>query len=203
MSGYLTVRAPRGGVILERHASKGERVEPGKELFLVSDLSEVWVWADLREHDVPFIFRNVNGGATFDAEVRSPAGGKSYRGKLDILSGTMNEQTRTVKARIVVSNPDGHLRPGMFVNIRVFLPGGGSVVAVPKTAVLSDEGRTFVFVHKEGDYWIRRPVTLGKRLGDMVEVRSGLAAGQRIVTDGSFLLKSDVLRRKMGAGCAD
>jgi cobalt-zinc-cadmium efflux system membrane fusion protein len=69
--------------------------------------------------------------------------------------------------------------------------------------VLSDEGRTFVFVHKEGDYWIRRPVTLGKRLGDMVEVRSGLAAGQRIVTDGSFLLKSDVLRRKMGAGCAD
>jgi cobalt-zinc-cadmium efflux system membrane fusion protein len=54
-----------------------------------------------------------------------------------------------------------------------------------------------------GDYWIRRPVTLGKRLGDLVEIRSGLAAGQRIVTDGSFLLKSDVLRKKMGAGCAD
>jgi membrane fusion protein, heavy metal efflux system len=203
MSGYLTVRAPRGGVVLERHASKGERVEPGKDLFLVSDLSEVWVWADLREHDVPSVFGKVNGGVTFDAEVRSPAGGKRYRGTLDVLSGTMNEQTRTVKARVVVPNPDGHLRPGMFVNIRVFLPGGGSVIAVPKAAVLSDEGRTFVFVHKEGDYWIRRSVTLGKRLGDMVEVRSGLAAGQRIVTDGSFLLKSDVLRRKMGAGCAD
>ena len=203
MSGYLTVRAPRGGVVLERHASHGERVEPGKELFLVSDLSEVWVWADLREHDVPFVFGKINGGVKFDAEVRSPAGGKPYRGTLDVLSGTMNEQTRTVKARIVVPNPDGHLRPGMFVNIRVFLPGGGSVLAVPKAAVLSDEGRTFVFVHKEGEYWIRRPVTLGKRLGDMVEVRSGLAAGQKIVTDGSFLLKSDVLRRKMGAGCAD
>jgi len=203
MSGHLTVRAPRGGVVLERHASKGERVEPGKDLFLVSDLSEVWVWADLREHDVPSVFGKINGGATFDAEVRSPAGGKPYRGRLDVLSGTMNEQTRTVKARIVVSNPDGRLRPGMFVNIRVFLPGGGSVIAVPKAAVLADEGRTFVFVHKVGDYWIRRPVTLGKRLGDMVEVRSGLAAGQRIVTDGSFLLKSDVLRRKMGAGCAD
>jgi len=203
MSGYLTVRAPRGGVVLERHASKGERVEPGKDLILVSDLSEVWVWADLREHDVPFVFGKINGGVKFDAEVRSPAGGKQYRGTLDVLSGTMNEQTRTVKARIVVFNPDGRLRPGMFVNIRVFLPGGGSVIAVPKAAVLSDEGRTFVFVHKEGDYWIRRPVTLGKRLGDMVEVRSGLASGQRIITDGSFLLKSDVLRRKMGAGCAD
>lgn len=203
MSGYLTVRAPRGGVVLERHASKGERVEPGKELILISDLSEVWVWADLREHDVPSVSGKANGGVKFDAEVRSPAGGKRYRGTLDVLSGTMNEQTRTVKARIVVPNPDGHLRPGMFVNIRVFVRGGGSVIAVPKTAVLSDEGKTFVFVHKEGDYWIRRPVTLGKRLGDMVEVRSGLAAGQRIVTDGSFLLKSDVLRRKMGAGCAD
>ena len=203
MSGYLTVRAPRGGVVLERHASKGERVEPGKDLILVSDLTEVWVWADLREHDVPSVFGKINGGVKLDAEVRSPAGGKRYRGTLDVLSGTMNEQSRTVKARIVVPNPDGRLRPGMFVNIRVFLPGGGSVIAVPKAAVLSDEGRTFVFVHKEGDYWIRRPVTLGKRLDGMVEVRGGLAAGQRIVTDGSFLLKSDVLRKKMGAGCAD
>lgn len=203
MSGYLTVRAPRGGVVLERHASKGERVDPGKDLILVSDLSEVWVWADLREHDIPSVFGRINGGVKLDAEVRSPAGGKRYRGTLDVLSGTMNEQSRTVKARIVVPTSDGRLRPGMFVNIRVFLPGGGSVIAVPRAAVLSDEGRTFVFVHKEGDYWIRRPVILGKRIGDMVEVRSGLAAGQRIVTDGSFLLKSDVLRKKMGAGCAD
>jgi len=203
MSGDLTVHAPRGGVVLERHVSVGERVESGKELILLSDLSEVWVWADLRESDVPAVFGKVNGGVKFDAEVRSPAGGKPYRGTLDVLSGTMNEQTRTVKARIVVPNPDGHLRPGMFVNIRVFLPGGGSVLAVPKVAVLSDEGRTFVFVHKEGDYWVRRPVTLGRRLGDMVEIRKGLAPGQTIIADGSFLLKSDVLRKKMGAGCAD
>ena len=203
MSGDLTVHAPRGGVVLERHVSVGERVEPGKELLLLSDLSEVWVWADLRENDVPAVFGKVNGGVKYDAEVRSPAGGKPYRGTLDVLSGTMNEQTRTVKARVVVHNPDGHLRPGMFVNIRVFLPGGASVLAVPKVAVLSDEGRTFVFVHKEGDYWVRRPVTLGRRLGDMVEIRKGLSAGQTIITDGSFLLKSDVLRRKMGAGCAD
>ncbi|MDA8120963.1 MAG: efflux RND transporter periplasmic adaptor subunit [Deltaproteobacteria bacterium] len=203
MSGHLTARAPQGGVVIERHVSVGERVEPGKDLFLLSDLSEVWVWADLRESEVPAVFGRVNGGVKFAAEVRSPAGGKPYRGTLDVLSGTMNEQTRTVKARIVVPNPDGHLRPGMFVNIRVFLPGGGNVIAVPRVAVLSDEGRTFVFVHKDGDYWIRRPVTLGRRLGDMVEVRGGLAPGQRIITDGSFLLKSDVLRGKMGAGCAD
>lgn len=203
MSGHLTVRAPQGGAVLAKHVSVGERVEPGKELLLLSDLSEVWVWADLRERDAAAVLGRVDGGVKLDAEVRSPAGGKPYRGTLDVLSGTMDEQTRTVKARIVVTNTDGRLRPGMFVNVRVFLPGGGSVLAVPKVAVLSDEGRTFVFVHKEGDYWVRRPVTLGKRLGDMVQIRSGLAAGQRIIADGSFLLKSDVLRSKMGAGCAD
>ena len=74
---------------------------------------------------------------------------------------------------------------------------------VPKVAVLADEGRTFVFTHKEGEYWMRRPVKLGARFDGMVEITSGLTAEQRIITDGSFLLKSDVLRSKMGAGCAD
>jgi len=115
----------------------------------------------------------------------------------------MHEQTRTVRARITVSNSEGLLRPGMFVNVKLLLPGGENVVTVPKVAVLADEGRTFVFVHKEGDYWIRRPVTLGETFGDQVIIRNGLTSGQKIIADGSFLLKSDVLRKKMGAGCAD
>jgi cobalt-zinc-cadmium efflux system membrane fusion protein len=69
--------------------------------------------------------------------------------------------------------------------------------------VLADAGRTFVFVHKQGDYWIRRPVTLGASMNGTVAVLDGLAAGQTVIADGSFLLKSDVLRSKMGAGCAD
>ena len=115
----------------------------------------------------------------------------------------MSEQTRTARARIVVPNPRGALRPGMFVTVRIAGPSGGAAVAVPKVAVLADKGRTFVFVHHEGDYWVRRPVTLGRRLEDKVEIVAGLAPGQRIIADGSFLLKSDVLRSKMGAGCAD
>jgi cobalt-zinc-cadmium efflux system membrane fusion protein len=203
MTGLLTVRTPQGGVVLKRHVNQGERVEPGKDLFLISDLSEVWVWADLREGDIPAVIKRTSGGGgKIPALVRAP-GGKEYRGILDILSGTMSEETRTVKARIVVPNPDGLLRPGMFVTVRLLLSEVGSVLAVPKVAVLSDEGRPFVFVHKEGEYWIRRPVKLGHSLGDMVEIRSGIARGQKIIADGSFLLKSDVLRRKMGAGCAE
>jgi cobalt-zinc-cadmium efflux system membrane fusion protein len=91
----------------------------------------------------------------------------------------------------------------MFVSVRLFMPAKGEVLVVPKVAVLADEGRTFVFTHKEGDYWIRRPVSLGASIDSMVEITSGITAEQRIITDGSFLLKSDVLRGKMGAGCAD
>jgi cobalt-zinc-cadmium efflux system membrane fusion protein len=115
----------------------------------------------------------------------------------------MNAQTRTVKARIRVENKEGLLKPGMFVNIQVLLPGGHNVIAVPQIAVLSDEGRSFVFIHKEGDYWLRRPVTPGDPFNEYVEIKEGLTAGQTIIADGSFLLKSDVLREKMGAGCAE
>ena len=82
----------------------------------------------------------------------------------------------------------------MFVNVKLLLPGGEQVVTVPKVAVLADEGRTFVFVLKEADYWIRRPVTLGETFGEQVIIRNGITPGQKIIADGSFLLKSDVLR---------
>jgi cobalt-zinc-cadmium efflux system membrane fusion protein len=95
------------------------------------------------------------------------------------------------------------LKPGMFVNVRLLLPGTQPSIIIPKVAVLSDEGRQFVFVHKQDDYWIRRPVTTGAGFNDQISILSGLSAGQKIIADGSFLLKSDVLREKMGAGCAD
>ncbi len=198
LSGRVAVRAPRAGTVLEGHANPGEYVEAGKELFVVSDLSEVWVWADLKDVDLAAV---IAAGKAAVALVESPAG--IARGSVDIVSGTVSEETRTARARIVVPNPNGALRPGMFVTVRIAGPGGAAAVAVPKVAVLADEGRTFVFVHREGDYWVRRPVTLGRRLDDKVEIVAGLAPGQRIIADGSFLLKSDVLRSKMGAGCAD
>ncbi len=198
-TGLLVVRAPQAGAVVERHASLGERVEAGKDLFLLSDLSEVWVWVDLREGDVQAL---AGRSGRIAAEVLAP-GGRTYRGMLDVLSEKMSEETRTIKGRVVVQNPGGALRPGMFVTVRLKLSGPSGGLAVPKVAVLSDEGRPFVFVHKEGDYWVRRPVTLGKSSRDMVEITRGLQPGQKIVADGSFLLKSDVLRKKMGAGCAD
>jgi cobalt-zinc-cadmium efflux system membrane fusion protein len=115
----------------------------------------------------------------------------------------MDEKTRTVKVRIGVRNPDAKLRAGMFAAVQLYLPGEEEALAVPREAVLSDEGRSFVFVRHHDEYFIRRPVETGRASVDWVEVRKGLAGGETLAAAGSFLLKSDVLRSKMGAGCAD
>jgi cobalt-zinc-cadmium efflux system membrane fusion protein len=197
LHGRVIVRASRAGTVIEGHANPGEHAEMGKDLLTLSDLDRVWILADLKESDMASVSDSAGGKAVVESQ------GRAFPATLDTIAGRMSEETRTAKARFSVVNTDGLLRPGMFVSVSLSLPTAGEILAVPKSAVLADAGRTFVFVHKEGDYWLRRPVTLGARFDNMVEIVSGLMANQRIITDGSFLLKSDVLRSKMGAGCAD
>jgi cobalt-zinc-cadmium efflux system membrane fusion protein len=197
LDGLVVVRAARAGTVIEGHAAPGEHAEAGKELLTISDLDSVWVLADVKEAELAAV-SGVPGG-----EARIEALGRTFSGRLETVAGRMSEETRTAKARFSVENGEALLKPGMFVSVRVALPAPGESLVVPKVAVLADAGRTFVFTHKEGDFWLRRPVTLGTRFDGLVEITSGLTAEQRIITDGSFLLKSDVLRSKMGAGCAD
>jgi cobalt-zinc-cadmium efflux system membrane fusion protein len=91
----------------------------------------------------------------------------------------------------------------MFADVEVSIPLQGSMTAVPGTAVLSDDGRNFVFQHWKEDLWVRRNVVVGRKQGRFVEVLSGVPKGARVVAGGAFMLKSDILREKMGAGCAD
>jgi len=126
-----------------------------------------------------------------------------FNGTLDLISSEMDESTRTVKVRVQVENGQGRLKPGMFADVAVELPTGKAAILIPRTAVLNDEGTYFAFQHWKQDLWLKRDVTLGKSQDDLVEIVEGLEPGARIVTSGAFLFKSDVLRAKMGAGCAD
>jgi cobalt-zinc-cadmium efflux system membrane fusion protein len=90
----------------------------------------------------------------------------------------------------------------MFADVQVTLTSNEGI-SVPQTAVLSDEGANFVFQNWKENFWIRRDVAVGTRFGDRIEILSGLEPGKTIVTSGGFMLKSDILREKMGAGCAD
>ncbi len=200
-AGLLVVRSPLDGVVVDRHAAAGARVEPGDPLVVVADTRRMWIQADLHESDVAAV---TAAGEHLDAEAEVAAWpGRRFRGTVDRVTGTLDPVTRTARARVVVANPDGLLRAGMFARVYLVVPTGGTAIAVPSEAVLEDEGRTFAFVRATGDYWIRRPITVGGRAGDEVAVLAGLAPGDEIVTRGAFLLKSDVLRSKMGAGCAD
>jgi cobalt-zinc-cadmium efflux system membrane fusion protein len=199
LSGLVTIRAPRSGQVSEGHANPGEYVEAGKELMTLSDPDAVWIVADLREQELAALTGGAKGGVKGEVTVL----GRTFPAHFEQVLGQVSEETRTPRARFRVGNTGTALKPGMFVTVRVLLPGNATALVVPKAAVLADAGRTFVFVHHQGDFWVRRPVTLGKRSGAMVEVAGDLTPAQKIIADGSFLLKSDVLRGKMGAGCAD
>jgi cobalt-zinc-cadmium efflux system membrane fusion protein len=202
-TGRLVLRAPVAGTVLDIHAVAGEIARADTSLATVGDNSSVWVWADLYERDIALVTRQqAKQPLAATVEVKAFPG-TEFAGTVDFVSPSMSESSRTVKARINVPNPDGRLLAGMFAQVKIFIPGDQQVLAVPSKSVLEDEGRSFVFVHHEGDYWVRRPVSAGRTFAEMTEITRGLTGSEVVVANGAFLLKSDVLRSKMGAGCAD
>jgi len=199
----LPVRAPIEGTIVEKHALVGEFLEPGSMVMLLADLTTVWVWANIYEQDLSqHIEARKQGPLPAQAFVRAfPE--TPFPGRIDYIGVTMEEQTRTVKVRATVENKNRRLRPGMFCDLRIGITKGEEALAIPRSALLSDEGKDFVFKHWQGDLYVRRPVTTGREFFDKVEILEGLAPREIIVAEGGFLLKSDILREKMGAGCAD
>lgn len=203
--GVLTVRAPAAGTIIEKHAVAGEVAEPGKDLMLLTDLTSVWVWANVHSGDLaPLLAAEKRGAVAVEIKVASFPD-QPFKGVLDYVGATMNEQTRTVRVRATIENADLLLRPGMFCDAAFSLgtDKAEEVLAVPRGAVFEDEGVSFVFKHWKDDFFARQDIRKGREFFGLVEILEGLQAGETVVTDGGFLLKSDVLREKMGAGCAD
>jgi cobalt-zinc-cadmium efflux system membrane fusion protein len=201
--GRLVIRAPAAGTVLDMHAVPGEAARPDQNIFTIGDLSHLWVWADVYEGQVKQVLAHEHHGDMRATVTAKAFPGEAFPASVDFVAPSMDEKTRTLKVRVGVPNPKGKLRAGMFVNVELYLPSGPDALVVPRAALLSDEGRSFVFVRHHGDYWVRRPVETGRASGGQVEVTRGLAGGETVATEGCFLLKSDVLRSKMGAGCAD
>jgi cobalt-zinc-cadmium efflux system membrane fusion protein len=203
-AGRLPIRAPVAGTIIEKHAVTGEMVEPGKDLMLLSDLTTVWVWAGVHSRDLGKLLAAEKRGVIAVEVTVDAFPGRTFTGMLDYVGATMSEQTRTVKVRAKIDNSGMELRPGMFCKATLSLDNGQEeVLAVPLSAVFADEGKFFVFKHWKDDFYIRQDVSKGRVFSGMVEILDGLQAGETVVAEGAFLLKSDVLREKMGAGCAD
>jgi len=205
--GLLPVRAPFAGTVLERELGLGARVEPGDRALLLADTSVVWVETAIGERELGAVIERQARGTVPAVVTVSAFPARTFPGTLDRLGGTIDRATRMIRARVVVDNRDGALRAGMFARVRLQLDGETTAIVVPEEALLEDEGRPFLFVRAaapgDADYFVRRSVHPGRSADGWLEIVSGLEEGQTIVTKGAFLLKSDVLRAKMGAGCAD
>ncbi|GAA0592286.1 efflux RND transporter periplasmic adaptor subunit [Craurococcus roseus] len=178
--------APRDGVVLERNVSDGMRTPAGEVLFRMADLSVVWVVADLPERELG----SVALGQV--AEVR-PRGlpGRAFTGRIALVYPQLNTATRTARVRIELPNPDGALLPGMYAEVEIAAGGGGPLVAVPASAVIDSGTRQVVILDRGEGRFEPREVKLGRRGGGFVEVREGVAEGDRVVVAANFLIDAE------------
>ncbi len=180
---HITIYSPASGTVMERKVTEGQYVREGDSLYSLTDLSTVWVKADVYESDLPL----VRLGQT--VEITSEAlPGSRLRGRVSFIEPVLNQQTRTVPVRIQVPNPGLRLRPGMYANARLMASMGESVLAVPRSAVLETGTRRVVYVAKGDGVFEGRQVDLGPATEDYVAVLAGLREGERVVTQGNFMI---------------
>ncbi len=181
----LEFDSPVSGYIMERNALPSVAVQPEMRLFTVADLSSVWVQAQVFQNDLGRI--KAGDPATLTV---STFPGRTFRGRVDFIYPQLDADTRTAKVRVVSSNSDLQLKPGMFVNVALNVPMGRQLV-IPASGVLQSGNRQIAFVERGDGYLEPREVELGPRVGDDFIVVKGLKAGEHIITSANFLLDSE------------
>lgn len=190
----VSIRSPFAGTVVERLASEGSYVQTGEPLYRVADLSRVWVHLDAYERDLPQLQEGL--GVSFELDA---APGQRFEGRVDFIDPVVDPRRRTAKVRVALNNPDGILRPGMFVQAQVRASDGPQPLLVPATAPLFTGRRSVVFVETEhpdeGHRYEARTVRLGPRVGDAYPVVAGLSEGDRVVVEGAFALDAELQLR--------
>ena len=183
------VKAPASGIIISRSISSGSVAKPGDDLFVISDLASIWMLAAIPEE---FMGR-IRAGMSAQVFVRA-FDDRSFPGRLTRTGDQLDAATRTAQARIVLANPRGELKPEMYATAELSAGGTGEALYVPQESIQEMSGHQIVFVASGADRFVARPVETGARAGAAIAIMSGLKAGDRVVTRGAFLLKSEILK---------
>ena len=187
---HYPVRAPFAGTVISKDVVLLERVGPDRQILTIADLSSVWITADVYEAQLPLLAKLGQQTIHFRSEAWP---GQRFEAQVFYTGDVVQETTRTLSLRAVAKNPDGILKPGMFVTVELPTLNQTPVLLVPATALQDHAGRTFVFVQRPEGKFAICPVTVGRRNPQRVEIQSGLQAGDQVVTGGGFTLKSRML----------
>jgi RND family efflux transporter MFP subunit len=180
----ITLYSSADGYVTARNAFAGQRITPETELYAITDLSRVWVMADVFETDAPQIRMGQS------ATVIVPGSSGALTARVAYLQPEIDPATRTLKVRLDLPNPGLRLKPEMFVDVEMQL-GGGRRLTVPAEAVLDSGVTKTIFLDSGNGYFAPRQVETGQRIGDRVEILKGLQPGERIVISAAFLLNSE------------
>lgn len=178
--------SPRDGTVLERGAVAGMKAPAGLVLFRIADLSQLWLMADVPEHDLD----SVKVGQAVAVRVRALPG-RVVTGRVGLVYPQLNRETRTARLRIELPNPDGRLLADMYAEVEIATGAGEPVVAVPDDAVIDTGAKQVVLVDRGEGRFEPRAVALGARGGGYVEIRDGVRAGERVVTAANFLIDAE------------
>jgi cobalt-zinc-cadmium efflux system membrane fusion protein len=188
----LALKAPLSGRVIERHGTVGEVVDRAKELYTISDLANLWGIAEIKEKDIAMV--HVGQEATLRV-LAFPE--EAFTGKVVLLGHEIETKTRTLEVRILMENTSGKLKPGMFADVEIVTDVLDGVLLIPDDALQTLEDQQVVFVAADGGTFTKRTVRLGREQNGRVEIVDGLRDGERVVTTGSFLLKSEMLKNEL------
>jgi Cu(I)/Ag(I) efflux system membrane fusion protein len=195
----VPIRAPIGGVVVDKPAVQGMAVEPGLALFEIADLSRLWVVADVYEYEMA----RVTLGQVASFEVAAYPG-ERFTGKVTFVAPTLDASTRTLRVRVELARADARLKPGMYGNV-VLAAAPAEALVVPAEAVVDTGEAQYVFVARDAGRFEPRRVTLGVRSGSKIAVLGGVVEGETVVTTANFLLDSEsrLHAASLGPGSAD
>lgn len=188
-----TLVAPFGGTVITRHVARGEAIDSEDQAFLLANLSDIWIDITVYPRDLGHVRQGQE--VVFELGEGLP----DVRGRIDFVTPHVSDNTRTASARTTIANPDGRLRPGMFVKAQILTGNGSASIRVPRTAVQRFEEGMVVFVGRDGEF-SPRPVQVGRTNGEFAEIVSGLKSGETFVSQGAFTLKAQLSKESFGDG---
>lgn len=189
----LELKAPIDGSITQRKSTVGELIGKETEIYTISDPADLWVLAEIKERDIAAV--HVGQEAAFTV-LAYPA--ETFRGKVVLLGNRVEPESRTLEVRIEVNNADGRLKPGMFADVAIATTALQDVLVISDQALQTLEDDQVVFVALSDTKFEKRVVKTGLEQRGRVQVLEGLKEGERVVTEGSFILKSELLKGELG-----